>query len=147
MSRTVCRLLAPLATLAMILCCFTGCGIFGQGQSGSGGGASGADPDGQALYDKGILRMNNIKIDEIFDLDYDVLGYVDSNITVNIVRDNRLDKKLHMELPEKLVNVVKCKNPRCITSVEQEIVHEFRLVDKEKKIYRCCYCDAEHRVK
>jgi aspartate carbamoyltransferase regulatory subunit len=52
-----------------------------------------------------------------------------------------------MELPEKLINVVQCKNPRCITSVEQEIVHEFRLVDKEKKIYRCCYCDAEHRVK
>lgn len=92
-------------------------------------------------------RKDIIKIDEIIDLDYDILGYIDSNITVNIVRDNRLFKKLHMELPEKLVNVAKCKNPRCITSVEQEIVHEFRLVDKERKIYRCCYCDAEHRVK
>ena len=92
-------------------------------------------------------KKDIIKIDELMDLDYDVLGYIDSNITVNIVRDNRLDRKLHMELPEKLVNVAKCKNPRCITSVEQEIVHEFRLVDKEKKIYRCCYCDAEHRVK
>ena len=78
-------------------------------------------------------KKDIIKIDEVIDLD--------------IVEDNRLAKKLHMELPEKLVNVVKCKNPRCITSVEQEIVHEFRLVDKEKKIYRCCYCDAEHRVK
>ncbi len=92
-------------------------------------------------------KKDIIKIDEVIDLDYDVLGYVDSNITVNIVEDNRLAKKLHMELPEKLVNVVKCKNPRCITSVEQEIVHEFRLVDKERKIYRCCYCDAEHKVK
>lgn len=92
-------------------------------------------------------KKDIIKIDEIIDLDYDVLGYIDSNITVNIVKNNRLDRKLHMELPEKLINVVKCKNPRCITSVEQEIVHEFRLVDKERKIYRCCYCDAEHRVK
>ena len=92
-------------------------------------------------------RKDIIKIDEIIDLDYDILGYIDSNITVHIVRDNRLFKKLPMELPEKLVNVAKCKNPRCITSVEQEIVHEFRLVDKERKIYRCCYCDAEHRVK
>ncbi len=92
-------------------------------------------------------KKDIIKIDELIDLDYDVLGYIDSNITVNIVKNNRLDKKLHMELPERLINVAKCKNPRCITSVEQEIVHEFRLVDKEKKIYRCCYCDAEHRVK
>ncbi len=92
-------------------------------------------------------KKDIIKIDEVVDLDYDVLGYVDSNITVNIVKDGKLEKKIHMELPEKLTNVVKCINPRCITSVEQEIVHEFRLVDKEKKIYRCCYCDAEHRVK
>ena len=92
-------------------------------------------------------KKDIIKIDEIIDLDYDVLGYVDSNITVNIVKDNKLDKKLHMELPETLKNVIKCKNPRCITSVEQEIVHEFKLVNKEKKIYRCAYCDAEHRVK
>lgn len=52
-----------------------------------------------------------------------------------------------MELPDTLRNVVKCKNPRCITSVEQEIVHTFKLVDKEKKVYRCAYCDAEHRIK
>ena len=92
-------------------------------------------------------KKDIIKIDENIDLDFDILGYVDSNITVNFVEDNRLKKKLHMELPETLKNVVKCKNPRCITSVEQEIVHIFKLVDKEKKIYRCAYCDAEHRVK
>jgi aspartate carbamoyltransferase regulatory subunit len=92
-------------------------------------------------------KKDIIKIDENLDIDYDVLGYVDSNITVNIVKDCKRVKKIHMELPETLRNVVKCKNPRCITSVEQEIVHEFKLVDREKKIYRCCYCDAEHRVK
>lgn len=92
-------------------------------------------------------KKDIVKIDELIDLDYDLLGYVDSNITVNIVKDGKLDKKLHMELPDKLKNVVKCKNPRCITSVEQEIVHTFKLVDKEKKVYRCVYCDAEHRIK
>lgn len=88
-----------------------------------------------------------IKVDEVIDLDFDVLGYVDSNITVNIVKDGKLEKKYHMALPEHLKGVIQCKNPRCITSVEQEIVHEFRLVDREKGVYRCIYCDAEHIVK
>jgi len=92
-------------------------------------------------------KKDIVKIDEIIDLDYDLLGYVDSNITVNIVNDGKLSKKLHMELPETLRNVVKCKNPRCITSVEQEIVQTFKLVDKDKKVYRCAYCDAEHKIK
>ncbi len=91
-------------------------------------------------------KKDIIKIDEIIDLDYNKLGYVDSNITVNIVKDNKLFKKLHMELPATLRNVIKCKNPRCITSVEQEIVHEFRLVDKEARAYRCIYCDAIHTI-
>ncbi len=91
-------------------------------------------------------KKDIIKIDEIIDLDYNKLGYVDSNITVNIVKDNKLFKKLHMELPATLRNVIKCKNPRCITSVEQEIVHEFRLVDRENRAYRCIYCDAVHTV-
>ena len=92
-------------------------------------------------------KKDIIKIDQIIDLDFDVLGYIDSNITVNIVKDGKLERKHHMELPQTLKNVVKCKNPRCITSVEQEIVHTFKLVDKENKVYRCIYCDAEHRVK
>ena len=92
-------------------------------------------------------KKDILKIDGMFDVDYDLLGYVDSNITVNIVEDGKMVKKLHMELPEHLKNVAKCKNPRCITSIEQEIVHEFKLVNKEKKIYRCVYCDAEHKVK
>ena len=87
-------------------------------------------------------KKDIIKIDQIIDLDFDVLGYVDSNITVNIVKDGRLERKHHMELPQTLKNVVKCKNPRCITSVEQEIVHTFKLVDKENKVYRCIYCES-----
>ena len=92
-------------------------------------------------------KKDIIKIDQIIDLDFDVLGYVDSNITVNIVKDGKLERKHHMELPQTLKNVVKCKNPRCITSVEQGILHTFKLVDRENKVYRCIYCDAEHMVK
>ena len=92
-------------------------------------------------------RKDIIKIDDRIDIDLDVLGYIDSNITVNLVKDGQLEKKLHLELPQTLRNVIKCKNPRCITTVEQEIVHTFRLTDRSKKAYRCIYCDAEHRVK
>lgn len=90
-------------------------------------------------------KKDIIKIDQLIDLDFDVLGYVDSNITVNIVKDGKLYEKKHLELPETLTGVIKCKNPRCITSIEQEIVHTFKLVDKEKKVYRCAYCDAESK--
>lgn len=86
-----------------------------------------------------------IKIDEMIDVNLDIIGYIDPNITVNIVRNNELVSKKHLSLPEKLDNVIFCKNPRCITSVEQEIVHSFRLADAEKRIYRCVYCDAEHK--
>lgn len=89
-------------------------------------------------------KKDIIKIDQLIDLDFDVLGYIDSNITVNIVKDGKLAEKKHLTLPETLTNVIQCKNPRCITSVEQEIVHTFKLVDREKKIYRCAYCDAEN---
>ena len=92
-------------------------------------------------------KKDIIKIDELIDLDYDVLGYIDSYITVNIVKDGKMIEKKHMELPTELRSVVVCKNPRCITSVEQEIVQIFRLKNKEKKVYRCAYCDAEHKVK
>lgn len=90
-------------------------------------------------------KKDIIKIDQLIDLDFDVLGYVDDNITVNIVKDGKLFEKKHLELPETLTDVIKCKNPRCITSIEQEIVHKFRLVDKEKQVYRCVYCDAENK--
>lgn len=92
-------------------------------------------------------KKDIIKIDDRIELDLDILGYIDSNITVNLVKDGQLEKKLHLELPQTLKNVIKCKNPRCITTVEQEIVHTFRLVDRDRKAYRCIYCDAEHKVK
>lgn len=88
-------------------------------------------------------KKDIIKVDGDINLDFDILGYIDSNITVNIVKNGKLEKKVHLDLPETLSNVIKCKNPRCITSIEQEIPHKFKLVDREKKVYRCIYCDAE----
>ena len=68
---------------------------------------------------------------------------IDLNITVNIIEDGRRIEKKRLELPEKVVNVAHCKNPRCITSIEQELDHVFRLADRERGIYRCIYCDQK----
>lgn len=87
-------------------------------------------------------RKDIIKIDSAIDVDLDVLGYIDPGITVNIIRDGVLAKREHLSLPERVTDIIKCKNPRCISSTEQELVHEFRLVNPEKKIYRCIYCDS-----
>lgn len=84
-----------------------------------------------------------IKINDNIDINLDVLGYIDPNITVNIIEDNKTVEKKCLELPEKIVNVAKCKNPRCITSIEQELDHVFKLADKENGIYRCLYCDQK----
>lgn len=88
-------------------------------------------------------KKDVIKIDSIIDLNLDVLGYIDPNITINIIRNEKIVEKKHLEFPEKLVNVITCKNPRCITSTEQEIDQIFRLTDKENRIYRCIYCEAK----
>ena len=88
-------------------------------------------------------KKDIIKIDNIINIDYSVLGFIDPNITVNVIRDGKIDKRYHLWLPERIVGVIKCKNPRCITSVEVNAVHEFRLADKEKKIYRCIYCEHQ----
>ena len=90
-------------------------------------------------------KKDIIKIDENITLDFDLLGYIDPNITVNVVKDDQLVNKKHLALPKEITNVIRCKNPRCITSVEQEIKHVFKLVNKDKKSYRCIYCDAERR--
>ena len=82
-----------------------------------------------------------IKINENIDINLDVLGYIDPNITVNIIENGVTTDKKRLELPERIVNVAKCKNPRCITSIEQELDHVFKLVDREQGIYRCIYCD------
>ena len=87
-------------------------------------------------------RKDIIKIDSPMDVDLDVLGYIDSNITVNIIRDGRLVEKKHLELPKKLVNIIHCKNPRCITVAEPQLDAIFLLSDAEKHTYRCAYCDT-----
>ena len=92
-----------------------------------------------------IGKKDIIKISTLLDIDLDVLGYLDPGITVNIIRDGKVAERRQLELPERVVGVIKCKNPRCITSVEQEIVHEFKLADRTKKVYRCIYC--EHAAK
>jgi aspartate carbamoyltransferase regulatory subunit len=88
-------------------------------------------------------RKDIIKIGQIMDIDFDVLGYMDPGITVNIVRDGKVAQRKHMALPQRVVGVLKCKNPRCITSTEQELVHEFKLTDPDKQIYRCIYCEQK----
>ena len=76
-------------------------------------------------------------------LDLDVLAFIDHNITVNIIRDGKLVEKRTLKLPERIRGVLKCKNPRCITSVEQELPQEFVLTDREKRVYRCRYCETQ----
>ena len=88
-------------------------------------------------------KKDIIKIDNDINVDMDILGYIDTNITVNIIKDGKIIKKTHMELPQKLVNIIKCQNPRCITSIERELDQIFNLTDKENKIYRCKYCEMQ----
>ena len=89
-------------------------------------------------------RKDIIKIDALIDLDLDVLGYVDPDITVSIIKDGVQVEKKHPRLPKKLVNVLRCKNPRCITTTEPHLPAEFVLSDPEKHTYRCAYCDSEY---
>ena len=88
-------------------------------------------------------RKDIIKIDQIMELDWDVIGYVDPNITVNIIKDGVRVEKRQLKLPETITNVIHCKNPRCITSVEQELPHVFRLTDPVNRVYRCLYCETK----
>ena len=90
-------------------------------------------------------KKDIIKIDNIINIDYSVLGFIDSNITVNVIQDSKITRKIKMELPEKIENVIECKNPRCITITEHYVPQEFKLVNREKKEYRCIYCDALHK--
>lgn len=88
-------------------------------------------------------RKDIIKIDREMDLDWDLIGFVDPSITVNIIRDGKLAEKRTLKLPERIRGVLTCHNPRCITSVEQELPQEFVLTDREKHTYRCIYCETE----
>ena len=88
-------------------------------------------------------KKDIIKVDAAIDLNTDVIGYVDPDATVNIIRDGKLVEKKAIELPEKLVNVIRCKNPRCISSTEQELPQVFMLTDRENRVYRCRYCETK----
>ncbi len=89
-------------------------------------------------------RKDIIKVDEDISIDLDVLGYIDPGITVNIIENGTVREKKHLSLPERLTNIIHCKNPRCITSAEPALDHVFVLSDREKGVYRCIYCDSKH---
>lgn len=86
-------------------------------------------------------KKDIIKIEGFLDIDLDVLGVLDLEITINIINDCKIVKKYTPKLPEKVTNIIKCKNPRCITSIEQELPHAFKLTNREKRLYRCIYCE------
>jgi aspartate carbamoyltransferase regulatory subunit len=88
-------------------------------------------------------KKDIIKIDGEVVPDMNIIGYVDPGATVNIIKNGKLVSKCTIDMPKILTNVIKCKNPRCITSVEQEIEHVFKLTDVEKKVYRCIYCETK----
>jgi aspartate carbamoyltransferase regulatory subunit len=86
-------------------------------------------------------KKDIIKIEEHLDMDLDILGVLDHNVTINFIENGVIIEKRKLNLPDKVTNLFKCKNPRCITSIEQEFTHSFRLTDREKGIYRCVYCE------
>ncbi|MBR6533044.1 MAG: aspartate carbamoyltransferase regulatory subunit [Clostridia bacterium] len=88
-------------------------------------------------------KKDIIKIDADIELNTDILGYIDPDITVNIIKNGKNIEKKRIELPEKLTNVITCKNPRCISTTEQELPQIFKLTDKENRVYRCLYCEAD----
>lgn len=88
-------------------------------------------------------KKDIIKIDAAIDINFDIIGFIAPEVTVNIIKDGVIVEKKNMELPLQLTGVIRCKNPRCITTTEQEIVHKFKLTDKENRVYRCIYCETK----
>lgn len=95
---------------------------------------------------KKLGKKDIIKIDGNVFPDIDIIGYIDPGATVNVIKEGKLVSKKTIDMPKTLINVIKCKNPRCITSVEQEIEHIFNLTDSEKKVYRCIYCETKAEI-
>ena len=89
-------------------------------------------------------KKDIIKVENDIELNINVLGFIDPNITINVIENDKIVDKIKLQLPEEVTNVVKCKNPRCITSIEQEVPHIFKLTNKEDKTYRCIYCDTAY---
>ena len=94
-------------------------------------------------YSAKMGKKDIIKIDADIPLDFDVIGYVDPGVSVNLIRGGKLVEKRRIEMPLELRNVIFCKNPRCISSVEQELPHIFKLADRKNKVYRCLYCETK----
>ena len=92
---------------------------------------------------KRLGKKDIIKIDGDIEINTEILGYVDPDVTVNIIKNGEITEKKHVELPETLNNVISCKNPRCISSCEQELPHIFKLTDRENRVYRCLYCETK----
>lgn len=92
-------------------------------------------------------RKDIIKIDRDIEIDLDKLGFIDPNVTVNIVKDDKIVEKRKLSLPETIVNVAKCQNPRCITSIEKSLDQVFNLTDRENQVYRCKYCEMSLKKK
>ena len=95
------------------------------------------------VVSKKSVRKDIIKIDADIPVNLEVLGYIDPDITINIIKDGRVAEKKHIELPKKIYGILRCKNPRCITTVEQELPQIFKLTDPEKRTYRCIYCESK----
>lgn len=87
-------------------------------------------------------KKDILKVNEVIDLNFELLGYIDPGITVNIIRNGVRVEKTHPQLPEQVTGIIKCKNPRCITSTEQDLPHVFKLTDREHGVYRCIYCES-----
>ncbi|MCD7774466.1 MAG: aspartate carbamoyltransferase regulatory subunit [Clostridiales bacterium] len=90
-------------------------------------------------------RKDILKICEPIDINFDVLGYLDPGVTVSIIRDGHVVNRTHLELPERIEGVIRCRNPRCITSIEQELPNIFKLTDRKNRIYRCIYCESKYK--
>ena len=88
-------------------------------------------------------KKDIIKIDMSYDINLDVIGYIDPDITVSIIKDGETIEKKKVDLPRALVNIKKCRNPRCITAIEPGIPHIFKLTDEKNRVYRCIYCEAD----
>lgn len=88
-------------------------------------------------------KKDILKICEPIDINLDVLGYLAPGVTVSIIEDSKVVQRKHIEPPEKIVGIIKCTNPRCITSIEQELPNIFKLTDRENLVYRCIYCESK----
>lgn len=96
---------------------------------------------------KKMGKKDILKVYDVIDLDMDVLGYIDPGITVNIIQQGKVLERRHLALPDRVENVIRCKNPRCITTVEQELPQVFRLANRERGVYRCLYCETQAETK